>query len=369
VKREISLFHPAVAPACLERVRRVLAGRWIGQGTLIDEFERALRDRLGLGHLVVVNNAASALRLALAIAGVGPGDEVVTTAMTCTMTNHPILEQFARPVFADIQEQTGNLDPADVARRLTDRTRAIVCAHWGGTPCDLDELGRLAAERGLVVIEDASEALGATYRGTPIGNLSRFTAFSFQAIQVLTTGEGGALAMRRAEDADEARTRRWFGIDRRSRRPDDAGYFDFDITRMGFGYHATNIAAAIGLGNLEALEAGLAHRRGVAERYRAGLAGVAGLRLPPEPLDRGPSHHVFTIHVERRADFVRRMKERGIETSIVHARNDQYAVFGGRRPDLPNLDRFERTYLCLPTHPGLTPEDVAYVIESVRQGW
>jgi len=143
--RRIPLFHPAVDPACFERVRQVLSGRWIGQGALIDEFERAVQAKLGLGHLVAVNNAASALRLALAIAGVGPGDEVVTTAMTCTMTNHPILEQFARPVFADVQEETGNLDPADVERRVTERTRAILCAHWGGTPCDLEELARIAA--------------------------------------------------------------------------------------------------------------------------------------------------------------------------------------------------------------------------------
>jgi perosamine synthetase len=368
-QRRIPMFHPRISESAIERVLEVLRTPLIGQGSLVDEFERALERRLNLPHVVAVNTSAAALRLALGIVGVGPGDEVITTPMTCTLTNHPILEQFATPVFADVQYEAGNIDPADIERRITPRTKAIICTHWGGTPCDLAEISEVAARHGLPVIEDASEALGATYQEVPIGNVSRFTALSFHAIQVLTTAEGGALATRSAEDADLARVQRWFGIDRTSRKPNSTGYFDFNITTVGYGYHLTNMAAALGLGNLPGLRDALGHRQSVANAYRAGLAGVPGLMLLLESPDRNSSNHFFTVHVQRRDDFCRTMKARGIETSIVHYRNDIYSVFGGRRHDLPNLDRFEQTYICLPTHTRLTRDDVERVVDSIRLGW
>jgi perosamine synthetase len=363
------MFHPSIADSAIERVSAVLRSRWIGQGAVIEEFEKALLNRLRLRHAVSVNCSSSALRLALSIAGVKPGDEVITTPMTCTLTNHPILEQFAIPVFADIQVETGNLDPDDVERRITSRTRAIVCTHWAGTPCDLDELNEIGRRHGLPVIEDASEAIGATYRGRPVGTVSRFAAFSFQAIQILTTGEGGLLATLSEEDAEKARIQRWYGIDRLHRTPNEQGFYDFDIGHVGFGYHLTNLAAAIGLGNLEHLDQALQARREIAGAYRRGLSTIPGLRLLKCQEDRVSSHHFFTLHVESRDGFHRRMREHGIETSIVHARNDLYSVFGGRRSDLPNLDRFDRSYIGLPCHPAVSIDDAAALVEVARQGW
>jgi perosamine synthetase len=366
---KINMFQPFVSGAAIERVTDVLRSRWIGQGPLVDEFEKALQRRLKFSNAVAVNAASSALRIALSIAGVRPGDEVIATPMTCTLTNHPILEQFALPVFADIQYETGNIDPLDIERRITPRTRAIVCTHWGGTPCDLEELNAIGRRHDLPIIEDASEAIGATYRGQPIGNVSRFTAFSFQAIQILTTGEGGLLTTTSAEDAEQARIQRWYGIDRKGRKPNNVGYYDFDINFMGFGYHLTNIAAAIGLGNLESLDEALEHRQKIAARYRHELKATPGVVLLRADEDRVPSNHWVTIHVERRDDFCHKLRERGIETSIVHARNDSYTAFGGRRSDLPNLDRFDRTYIALPCHLSMDDEDVSHVITTIREGW
>jgi perosamine synthetase len=363
------MFQPFVAEGAIGRVTDVLRSRWIGQGPLVDEFEEALARRLKLAHAVAVNAASSALRIALSIVGVKPGDEVIATAMTCTLTNHPILEQFAVPVFADIQYETGNIDPSDIERRITSRTRAILCTHWGGTPCDLEEINEIGHRYELPVIEDASEAIGAAYREQFVGNISRFTAFSFQAIQILTTGEGGLLTMVSPEDAERARVQRWYGIDRKGRKANTIGYYDFDIEGMGFGYHLTNIAAAIGLGNLEHLNEALERRRKIASSYRRELADTPGVVLLKSADDRQPSNHWVTIHVERRDDFCRRLRERGIETSIVHARNDLYTAFGGRREDLPNLDRFDRTYIALPCHLSIDDEDVAYLTETIREGW
>lgn len=368
-RRPITMFQPYVSEAAIERVAEVLRGRWIGQGHLVDELERTIEKTMALPHAVAVNSSSSAIRLALSIAGVRPGDEVVTTPMTCTLTNHPILEQFARVVFADVQPESGNIDPGDVERRITPHTRAIVCTHWGGLPPDLFELNGVADRHGLPVIEDASEAIGATYRGTPVGAISRFTAFSFQAIQILSTGEGGLLSVRDEPGARLARTLRWYGIDRVARAPNAVGYYDFDVTSVGFGYHMTNIAAAIGLENLKSLETQRVHRRRVVERYRAGLAALAGLSLSAARPDRESSNHFFTVHVEDRERFCAKMRERGIEVSVVHWRNDAYTVFGGLRADLPGLERFSASYVGLPTHMGLSDDDVGHIIAAARSGW
>lgn len=367
--RRIAMFQPIVAESAAQTVHRVLNDRWVGQGALVEEFERSVERTLGIPYAVAVNASSSAIRLALTLCGVRPGDEVITTPLTCTLTNHPILEQFGRVVFADIRHETGNIDPADVERRITPLTKAIVCTHWGGLPPDLEELNQIADRHGLVVIEDASEAFGASYRGKPIGSFSRFAAFSFQAIQILTTGEGGVLAVRDAAASRNAKVLRWYGIDRANRTPNDVGYYDFDITSVGFGYHMTNIAAAIGLENLKQFDAQKKHRSDVVARYRAALAGVDGIKLLSHQADRESSNHFFTIHVDNREQFCRKMKSMGIETSIVHYRNDAYTVFGGLRRDLPEMDRFDKTYIALPTHGRLTYEDVNYVIEVIQSGW
>ena len=367
--RKVIMFYPHISEAAIDRVAQVLHSRWVGQGQLVYELEKNIEKTLGISHAVTVNSSSSAIRLALIMCGVRPGDEVITTPMTCTLTNHPILEQFARVVFADIQYDSGNIDPADVERRITPFTKAIICTHWGGQPADLAELNDIANRHGLSVMEDASEAFGATYQGKPIGSISRFTAFSFQAVQILTTGEGGLLAVRNEGDDKLARVLRWYGIDRDNRKPNVLGYYDFDITSMGFGYHMTNIAAAIGLENLKLLDAQRLHRKTVVERYRSAFEGVPGITLLAEKTDRESSNHFFTIHVERREDFCRKIRERGIEVSIVHYRNDAYSVFGGLRTDLLELDRFSQSYICLPTHMHLSPEDVEYVIATVQSGW
>jgi perosamine synthetase len=367
--RKVNMFQPYVSGTADERVAQVLRNRWIGQGAMVDEFEKRIEETLGIKYAVAVNSSSSAIRLALSICGVRPGDEVITTPMTCTLTNHPILEQFARVVFADIQYDSGNINPDDVERRITASTRAILCTHWGGQPVDLAQLNEIGNRHGLPVIEDASEAFGATYMGKPIGAISRFAAFSFQAIQIITCSEGGLLAVRDEPAYKQARTLRWYGIDRDQRKPNVLGYYDFDITLNGFGYHMTNIAAAIGVENIKMLDFQRRHRKTVVDRYRSSFKNIAGIKLLAEKTDRESSNHFFTMHVERREDFCKKMKERGIEVSIVHYRNDAYSVFGGLRTDLPELDSFSKTYIGLPTHMHLSEEDVEYIITAIQTGW
>jgi perosamine synthetase len=365
----MKFFHTTVAPEAIERVTRVLQSGFLNEGDVVREFERGLHEVLGLAHPVAVNSGTSALHLALAIAGIGPGDEVIVPAQTFVATGLVVLHQGARPVFADVDPATGNLAVDDLGRRLTPHTRAIVPVHWGGLPCDLQEIADFASGHGLVVIEDAAHALGARYRGRPIGAVSRMTAFSFQAIKHLTTGDGGALACLTAEDGREATARRWFGIDRAQARMNDIGARQWDIRTLGYKYHMNNVAAALGLGNLEGFPARLARRGEIASLYRARLAGVAGLKLPTVPADREHAWWLFTLRVERRDDFARALAGRGVPTSVVDLGIDRNSIFAGSRGDLPRQREFDASQIALPLHEGLTAEDVDQVTDAVQRGW
>jgi len=365
----IVMFYPYVSERAIQYVVETLRSRWIGQGPKVAEFEEKFKTTLRVPYAVAVNSGASAIRLALAIAGVGPGDEVITTAQTCTATNHPILEQYAKPVFADIQYLTGNVNPGDIEHRVTKRTKAIICVHWGGYPCDLDEIHEIAARHSLAVIEDASDAIGADYKGKPIGAVSRFTCFSFQATQQVTTGEGGMLCLLNEEDYEAALRRRWFGIDRKQRKPNLIGYYDFDVWETGYSYHMTNIAAVLGIVHLEDLGEIIRQRREIVQKYRESLQRVQGVRLFENTSDRTSGNQLFTIHAERRGDFCRMMTSKGVEVSVVHIRNDQYTIFGGLRSDLPTLDEFSKTHISLPLHSKLTKEDIDYIVRCIEEGW
>lgn len=367
--RKVPIMRPYVSEQAIASVVETLRSGWIGQGPRGAEFETRFAQMLGAPYAVAVTNCAAGLRLALALADVGPGDEVITTPLTWQATNHSILEQYAIPVFADVQPDTANIDPQDIEHRITERTRAILCVHWGGYPCDLDELHNIARRHGLVVIEEAAEALGATYHGLHIGAISRFTSFSFYAFQTLTTAEGGMLTLQREDDFEAARRRRWFGIDRVRRKPLVTGYYEYDTWETGYGYHMTDVAAALGLAHLDDFPALVQRRQAIAARYREALADVPGVTLFEQRDDRTSGCGLFTMHVERRDQFCLLMRERGVEVSVMHVRNDQYTVFGGLRDDLPNLDRLSETYISIPMHNQLTDEDVEYVIACIQQGW
>jgi perosamine synthetase len=324
---------------------------------------------VGAPHAVAVNSCTSALHLALAIAGVGPRDEVITTAQTFAATAHVVLAQGATPVFADVQYGTGNIDPSDIERRVTPRTKAVLPVHWAGYPCDMDEIQAIAARHGLAVIEDAAHALGASYRSRPIGSLSRFTCFSFQAIKHFTPGDGGMLCVPDEPDYWAAARRRWFGIDRVHRKPALLGEPEWNITEIGYKYHMNDLAAAMGLGNLEDLDLILTRRAEIAARYRRELGGVPGVTLLESRPDRQSANWLFTIHVERRDDFVRMMQSKEIEVSVVHLRIDRNDIFGGERKDLPALARFTESCISIPVHCALSDDDVGRIVDAVKGGW
>ena len=365
----IPFFITHVSPRAAGKVAETLTSTLLSEGARVREFEQELERTLGFPRAVALNSGTTALHLALVCGGIGPGDEVILPSQTFIASGLVVVQQGARPVFADISPETGNLDPAAVRRAITPRTRAIMPVHWGGYPCEMDELRALAREHGLWVIEDAAHALGATYRGQPVGALSRFTAFSFQAIKHLTTGDGGLLTCAEPADYDDARRRRWFGIDRAASRPSPLGEREYDVDALGFKYHLNDFAASLGLANLPDLPGILARRRAIALRLREGLAGVPGLTLLENRPDRESAWWLFTVRVERRLDFILALKDRGVPASVVHLGIHKNSLFGQRDADLPAQRLFDETQVALPVHQNLTDADVEHILASVRRGW
>jgi perosamine synthetase len=364
----ISFFETVISPQAIKLSAETLGSAWVSQGLRVAEFEDVLAREYRLSLPVAVNSGTSALHLALVLAGVRAGDEVVLPPQTFVATGQVVLMQQATPVFADIDPTTGNISPASLESVLSARTRAIIAVHWGGYPCDLDALGEVAARHKVVLIEDAAHALGASYRGRTVGSLSRFTCFSFQATKHVTCGDGGVLCCTEQADADAARRRRWFGLDR-GQQTSELGERDGDIDAVGYKYHMNDLAAAVGLGNLAGFRERLSRRRAIAGVYRRALDGVPGLTLLRSDDGRESSEWLFTLLVERRAAFVRVLKARGIPTSVVNRRIDRYTVFGGIRPELTGQSYFDEHQISLPLHSGLTDDDVQRVIAAVRAGW
>ena len=365
----IPLFTTFVHPSAQQRVAAVLASTFLSEGKLVKEFEARLSAELGMVHPAALNSGTSALHLALEVAGVGAGDEVILAPQTFIASAITIVQVGATPVFADIQYQTGNIDPADIEHRITPRTKAIMAVHWGGYPCDLAEIQAIADKHKLVVIEDAAHSPGATYRGQAIGSVSDFTCFSFQAIKHLTTGDGGALCARDPEKARQVFRRRWFGIDRANSPMNEVGEREYDLTDVGYKYHLSDYAAALGLANLEGYAERMSQRRALVQQYQNGLRNVAGITQFEHQADRESAHWLFGFHVENRLRFIRAMRAKGIAASVVHDGIDNNTLFGGKRMELTNQRRFDETQIHIPLHDDLTADQVGYIVDAIKQGW
>lgn len=245
----IPLFLPHIPKGAIDAITQTLQTRWIGQGPKVDYFEKLISARFCDGDPgVAVGSGTDALHLAYLLAGISPGDEVITPVFTCTATNIPLLYIGAKCVFADVDPRTMNIDLDHVEKLITNKTKAIVVVHYGGQSVDVTKLRAIIGERDIKIIEDAAHALGGKLRGRPIGSISDFTMFSFQAIKHVTTGDGGYLSFKNPDLLDKAKRLRWFGINRKDKQQ---GVWENDITEIGYKYQMTDIAAAIGIAGLE----------------------------------------------------------------------------------------------------------------------
>lgn len=364
----IVLFYPNVPETAIEEVTKVLKSRWIGQGPKVTKFEREFESKfLTKNAALAVGSGTDALHMAYILAGIGLGDEVITPVFTCTATNIPLLYIGAKIRFADVDPATLNINVDHVRQLVNERTKAIVCVHYAGLPCDMDELTEIAREYNIPLIDDSAHALGATYKGRNIGEITDFSIFSFQAVKHITTGDGGMLTIKNWDLIEKAKRVRWFGIDRSAKQ---MGHWENDIYEVGYKYQMNDIAAALGLAALAEFDKTLIYRKQLFAEYEKQFVGIEGIKLIGTGVkDREHAAWLCTVLAERRPDLMNKLRSFNIESSQVHYRNDRYTVLGGRRSDLPNMDKVEDNYLVLPLHLKMKLQDVEYIGKVIKSGW
>ena len=360
----IPLFKVFMPESVMDPLRDVLFSGYIGEGPRVEEFERALAPWVGNDNALALNNGTAALHLALRLANVGYGDDVISTPMTCSATNVPILAMGANIIWADIDPWTGTIDPSDVIKKITAKTKAIICVHWGGYPCDLDELNAIATQHGIKVIEDACHAFGSTYHGKPIGSHSDFVCFSFQAIKEMTTIDGGALLCKSKTDCERGRLLRWYGIDRRMKQKDLR--CETDIAEFGYKFHMNDVTAVIGIEQLKYVRKNLKKHHAHASQYNETFTNSKAARLLHYKNDRSSSYWLYTIQVQHPHQFIEYMKNAGITASQVHARNDTHTAFKDFKTDLPGVNEFASKQVSIPVGWWLSEEDVLMIINAVK---
>jgi dTDP-4-amino-4,6-dideoxy-D-glucose/dTDP-4-amino-2,4-dideoxy-beta-L-xylose transaminase len=358
-----------------QRVAAVLESGYIGQGPVVDAFETALSNYLGHQAPLTVNSATSGLTLALRlIAGdrEDPG-EVLTPPITCTATNWAILAARYRIKWVDTNPADGNMDLADLRRKLSERTRAIMLVHWGGYPNDLT-VAQAAQQECLErfghwppIVEDAAHAFGAEFNGIKIGGHGNFCVFSFQAIKHVTSGDGGALLCPDDQFTSRARLMRWYGLDRTR---SELFRCEQDITEWGYKFHMNDINAAIGLANLSHIEQIVQLHRDNGAYYRRMLSDVPGITLLEDRPNRRSSYWIFTLRATNRDGLQARLRERGVTCGRVHDRNDRYTCTQQfQSGPLPGTDVMHREMLCIPVGWWVTPDDREFIVKCIREGW
>lgn len=361
----IPLFKVAIDETVSEDIKNVMLSGFIGQGSKVNEFETKLKPYIG-DNVLTVNSGTSALHLALRLANVGFGDEVITTPETCTATNMPILERGGKIVWADINPYTGNISVESIRKNITTKTKAIMVVHWGGYPCDLEELHNIEVEFGIPVIQDSAHAFGATYKGKLISDWTSFCCFSFQAIKHLTTVDGGALVCQNKSDYDRGKLLRWYGIDRET----NSKVFrcEGNIKEFGYKFHMNDINATIGLKQLTHIDAILNAHKTNAETYKDAILNCIPISNLNYKGDRVSSYWLYTIMVNDLFNFMSYMKEKEIMVSQVHARNDTHDAFKEfRKEGLIGVDEFCKHQVSIPVGSWLTSENINYIIKSILQ--
>jgi perosamine synthetase len=346
----------------LPALEAVLYSGQIAEGEHVYEFERQFAATFGLELALAISSGTGALHIALLMAGVGPGDEVITTSMTAEPTNIVILQTGATPVFADVDAASGNLDPASVAERVSSRTRAIVVVHYAGFPARLGELRAIADAYGIALIEDAAHSLGARYDGRPIGSIGNYAIFSLQAIKHMTTVDGGMLTMRYIDRADEARRLRWFGLRKGVPRT------EIDISVPGYKYNMSNVTAAIGLAQLETIRGRIERHVDNGRFFDEQIARIPGLSVTQFESQAEPSYWLYSVLSDDSAEIEARLAAIGVAASKLHRPNHLHSVFAPMRTPLPGLDTYYRRLTHLPCGWWVTAEDRERIVDALAKG-
>lgn len=379
----IPLFKVHMHEDVVSSVSDTLLSGYIGEGPKVIEFENALMKYLDCENLVTTNSATSAIHLAISMikrlpigddwVGIEDGDEVLTTPLTCTATNFPILANNMNIKWVDIDLETCNLNMDDLENKLSEKTKIIMAVHWGGYPNDLDRIKQIQ-EKCLKlygfkprVIEDCAHGFGTKYKEKHFGNHENYCCYSFQAIKHLTTVDGGALVLPDKEEYKRAKLLRWYGIDRESNRKDFR--CEDDIPEWGFKFHMNDVNATIGLHNLKHIDEVIQRHKSNAAFYDQRLSDIDGVQILERSNDCDSSFWIYTLKVDRQDDFMKRMQECNIMVSRVHERNDKHSCMSQYKTSLPNLEKIVKSMICIPAGWWVSDEERQYITECIKQGW
>ena len=378
MKKIISYGRQSIDDNDIFAVVDALKSDYLTTGPRVDEFEREFAKYVGAKYAVAVANGTAALHLACMAAELGPGDEVITTPMTFAASANCALYVGAIPIFADIDKTTKNIDPAEIEKRITPHTRAIIPVHYTGLAADLKEINRLARKHNLLVIEDACHALGAKYYNTKIGDCfySDMAVFSFHPVKHITTCEGGMITTNNEDIYKKLRLLRTHGISRddTSFEINHGGWY-YEMKSLGFNYRLSDVQCALGTSQLKKVESYVAKRRKIADKYSSDLKG-ASLHLPVEPEGYKNSYHLYTVNISddsamNRKEIYDRLKEKGIHCQVhyvpVHLFPYYKEKFGYKSGDFPVAEKHYWSTLSLPIYPALAKEDLRYVINSLKE--
>ncbi len=372
MRGEIPLFKIYWDDEDIRSVSRVIKrGSHWAVGPEVRKFEEMLCGYLGSRFCVTFNSGTSALHAALLAHKIGPGDEVIVPSFTFVATANAPLFVGAKPVFADIEEETLGLDPDDVLEKIGPNTRAIIAVHYAGLPCRVGDLREIAQDYGLLLIEDAAEAFGAEYKGSKVGTIGHSGILSFCQNKIITTGEGGAVVT----DSEELYRR--LRLIRSHGRRDDDGYFDSvdsaDYVSLGYNLRLSSILAALGISQLRKVDRLIQLRRDRAERYNSALSGVPEVRTPREPEGSLHVYQLYTIRTpgNQRDQLLRYLAQHGIMSKVyfdpIHLTSFYRENFGYEGGELPVTEYVSKEVLSLPMFPTLREEDILFIAEKIRE--
>lgn len=368
---------PVIEEAEINEVVLSMRSGWLGTGPKVARFEQDFRGYMSAPYAVAVNSCTAALHLSILAAGLKPGDEVITTPMTFCATVNAIIHAGAKPVLADIDEKTMNIDPAEVRARLTGRTRALLPVHFAGRACDMDGLVRICTTHRLKLIEDCAHAIETEYHGRKAGTFGDYGCFSFYVTKNIVTGEGGMVLTRNEEDASRVKILALHGMSKDAwKRFSDEGYKHYQVVQAGFKYNMMDIQAAIGIHQLKRIETYRVRRQEIWRRYNEAFADLA-IGLPAE-VEAGTRHayHLYTIMIDggragiTRDGFLSGMTRQNIGIGVHYQSIAEHLyyqeTFGWKAEDYPKAMKVGRETVSLPLSAKLSDEDVEDVIRAVR---
>ena len=367
----IPVFQPHIGEDTLEAVREAFDIGWLGMGATTAAFERAIAAYVGVGEreVIATNTGTSALHIAVAVAGIGPGDEVIVPSFNFVADHQSISAEGATPVFCDVREDDLGIDCDAAQALISPRTKAIMPLHFAGVPCDIDRVYDLANAHGLRVIEDATHAFGTVHGDGRIGSSGDLTCFSFDPVKVITSIDGGAVVLPPGEEAERAKHLRLLGIDKDTeQRYQNKRAWDYDVVSKGFRYHLTNINAAIGLSQIAHVDEFIEARRAHCRRYNEALAGTPGLATPATDFD-GVSPFIYTVRVldGRREALIDHLRANGIATGIHFMPAHTYSYYRDcPRGDMSVTEMVSGQIVTLPLHASMDGKTVDSIAHEVR---